>query len=71
MSKTDRRAKTRKATYRWQAVPRGRSATIDRIIALLSEERGRIPSDAEIASTLAISINGVARLRASHCGCAR
>jgi hypothetical protein len=50
------------------AVPPGREATIDRIVAVLTHKFGRVPSDREVASILAISVEGVSRLRVKQRG---
>jgi DNA-directed RNA polymerase specialized sigma subunit len=53
---------------RKQAVPRGRCATIDRLVEVLTAKLNRSPTDHEIASILAVSIESVTRLRASKRG---
>jgi DNA-directed RNA polymerase specialized sigma subunit len=50
------------------AVPRGREATINRIVEVLSGELGRVPTDREVAAILAISLEGVQRIRSSKKG---
>ena len=46
------------------SAPRGRVATVARLIERLTRETGRPPTDAELAALLATSVHHVARARA-------
>jgi hypothetical protein len=56
-------SKSREATFRQIGLSRGRLLTIEKLSRLIFDKTGRMPSDSDLAITLATTENAIRRTR--------